>query len=113
MQKQGQLQSPYGEILRRYFIIALTICVIAGMVMLHTIRKTTAIAPAAYTAETPYSAGIQNGRVAIYIQGQDTPALLTDIWVDTLPAADQKALQARMGIASEEDLAKFLEDYGS
>ncbi len=113
MQKQGQIQSTYGEILRRYFIIALTICIVAGMVMMHTFRKTTALPSVAYTAEAPYSAGIQDGRVAIFIKGQEIPALITDIWVDTLPAADQKALQARMGISSEEDLARFLEDYGS
>lgn len=103
----------FGNILRRYFVIAATVFIIAGMLLCHTVQTERQLQAEPYTAQAPYVAGIQDGRVAIYLSGQQEPALITDIIVDVLPQADQIALQNRIMLSSEEALARLLEDYGS
>ena len=58
-----------------------------------------------------YAARIVEGRVAIYRAGARYPMEITDIEADSLPRADQEALEAGIDLADEEAIAHLLEDY--
>ncbi len=97
---------------RRMLAVAITIFLIACMVLARATLP--ARVPASSSAPAAaYVAGVLDNRLAIYIAGQDKPALLTDIDVRTLPRADQSALYAGVPVASDEALAHLLEDYSS
>lgn len=113
MQKEVENRIFFRTLLRRYFVIALTICILAVMLLYYTMRTEKLQNSAQNAISAPYSAGIQDGQLAIYIAGQDTPALITNIAAASLPKSDQEALQNRILLPSDEALAQLLEDYSS
>lgn len=101
---------------RRIIAVAVTIFLIACMVFARAAlpaRLLSSVSASSTAPATGYVAGVLDNRLAIYIAGQDKPALITDIDIRTLPNADQAALRAGLPIASDEALAHLLEDYGS
>lgn len=100
--------------MRKIIAVAVTIFLIACMVFARAALPVRTLSSATTpTVATGYVAGVLDNRLAIYIAGQDKPALVTDIDVRTLPQADQAALRAGLPVASDEALAHLLEDYGS
>lgn len=101
---------------RRLVLIAATILVIACMALVNAVMPRSLALPV--SAQTPvptvpYVARALGNQLAVYIEGEDSPALVTDIDVRALPAADREALANGITLSSEEALAKLLEDYGS
>lgn len=60
-----------------------------------------------------YEMGIWEGKVAVFLPGTDFPMRITEMPVTSLPSADQQALQERIPVYDGQELASFLEDYGS
>lgn len=60
-----------------------------------------------------YEMGIWEGKVAVFLPGTDHPMRITGMPVASLPDADQAALKARIPVYDAQELASFLEDYGS
>ncbi|MBQ4042410.1 MAG: hypothetical protein IJD06_00320 [Clostridia bacterium] len=50
-------------------------------------------------------------KIGIFEEGQRTPFQILDVYVFTLPAADQKALQHGIRISSEKELLARIEDF--
>ena len=55
--------------------------------------------------------GIQNGFIALWRDGSAAPVRVFPYRADSLPLADQRALEKGIAIGTEEDLANLLEDY--
>jgi len=53
------------------------------------------------------------GYVGVYYSGEDYPALITDISLDTLRAHDRELMEAGYQVANRDELMKVLEDLGS
>ena len=60
-----------------------------------------------------YLVRAENGVLGIYPYGSDTPAEVTDIRLSSLREYDQQLMKQGFPLYSEEDLASFLEDFGS
>ena len=55
--------------------------------------------------------GSWKGYVALFENGMEEPRQIFPCPVDSLPAADQEALEARIPIRNQRDLQQVLEDY--
>lgn len=55
--------------------------------------------------------GIQNGYIALWHDGTSEPVEIFPYRADSLPIADQRALEKGIPISSQEDLSRLLEDY--
>lgn len=62
---------------------------------------------------TPYRIAVWQGRVAVFEGAEPLPATVLETPVASLPPADQEALERGIPVNSREELAGFLEDYGS
>lgn len=51
------------------------------------------------------------GRLAVFRPSQTTPAEVHEVFLQTLPPAEQQLLQAGIPVYSEEELQRLLEDY--
>ncbi len=60
-----------------------------------------------------YEMGIWEGKVAVFVPGTNHPMRITEMPVSSLPEADQQALEKRIPVYDVQQLAGFLEDYGS
>ncbi len=69
--------------------------------------------PAAQPAkETPPAVlGCFEGRLALYRAGHAAPDEVYDVFVASLPPAEQEALAAGLPVTSEDELQRLLEDY--
>lgn len=101
---------------RRLALLASTILVIACMALIRAITPASAtMRPVAVTAPTftPYLVKAQGNQLAIFVAGEASPVLVTEVDVRALPQVDQDALASGITVDSDEALAKLLEDYGS
>jgi hypothetical protein len=64
-------------------------------------------------AQHMYEMGIWEGQVAVFLPGTNVPMRITEMPVTSLPTADQQALKDRIPVYDAQELASFLEDYGS
>ena len=64
-------------------------------------------------AQHMYEMGIWEGKVAVFLPGTNVPMRITEVPVTSLPTADQQALKDRIPVYDAQELASFLEDYGS
>lgn len=64
-------------------------------------------------AQHMYEMGIWEGKVAVFLPGTNVPMRITEMPVTSLPTADQQALKDRIPVYDAQELASFLEDYGS
>lgn len=55
----------------------------------------------------------ENNRIVVYKFGEDTPYIITDTLVSTLPKGDIMLIEKGIEIKGEENLKKSLEDYCS
>ena len=64
------------------------------------------------TPATPlYVVRIEDGRLAVFTTNSPFPFMMTDIYADQLPPADQEMFQKGMSLYSEAELTQFLEDF--
>ena len=64
-------------------------------------------------AQHMYEMGIWEGKVAVFLPGTNVPMRITEMPATSLPTADQQALKDRIPVYDAQELASFLEDYGS
>ena len=64
-------------------------------------------------AQHMYEMGIWEGKVAVFLPGTNVPMRITEMPVTSLPTADQQAQKDRIPVYDAQELASFLEDYGS
>ncbi len=65
------------------------------------------------TAFARYRLGVWEGKLALFSEGRESPDEVYDVYIQTLPEAEQNRLQKGIVIQSEEELAGWLEDYTS
>lgn len=53
------------------------------------------------------------GRLAVFEVQKDSPSLVFDVYINTLPEYDQMALQEGITVEGEDALSKLIEDYVS
>ena len=51
------------------------------------------------------------GRLAVFEAQEDSPRLVFDVYVNTLPEYDQEILQEGVSVEGEDALTKLIEDY--
>ena len=69
-------------------------------------------APAAVEVP-PYRIAVWQGRVAVFEGAEPLPSTVLETPVDSLPPADQEALERGIPVSSREELAGLLEVYSS
>ncbi len=62
-------------------------------------------------AQPKYRLGEQDGRLAVYTIGKDTPDLVFDVYIKYLPPVDQEALIEGIIIYDYKELTERIEDY--
>ncbi len=60
-----------------------------------------------------YEMGIWQGNVAVFTPGEEQPFRVLEMPAAMLPIPDQAALEQRIAVKDDTELAGFLEDYGS
>lgn len=105
--------TPDRQLMRRLLPIALTVFIIAVMTLAAGASHAAASPASAPPQSGTYVAGVLDNHLAVYVAGENTPALVTEIDVRTLPIADQTALSGGIALADDMALARLLEDYGS
>ncbi len=60
-----------------------------------------------------YELGIWQGNVAVYVPGAGQPLKVLETPASALPLPDQQALEERIPVADDMELAGYLEDYNS
>lgn len=65
----------------------------------------------AASAEPSYLLGEYNGRVSVLSPDTREPEMIFDIFVRTLPDADQELLRQGIRVATYEELTRLIEDY--
>lgn len=68
-------------------------------------------APAPSAGGAAYLLRAYEGKLAVFTEDLVTPDLVFDVYVRTLPEADQKQLERGIRAGSYEDLTKLVEDY--
>lgn len=58
-----------------------------------------------------YRLGVDNGRLAVYTMGKETPDLTFNVLVKYLPPVDQAALEKGIEIYDYNELSRLIEDY--
>lgn len=68
--------------------------------------------PPTTAAPSPYAyLRAWEGRLAVFRPAQATPTEVHEVFLQTLPSAEQQLLQAGIPVYSEEELQRLLEDY--
>ncbi len=65
-----------------------------------------------YKADT-YVLGVYQEKIAVFTQGDSVPIEIYDVYVTTLPKADQKTLRKGISVKSKGELKRIIEDYTS
>lgn len=103
--------------MKKLILIVLTGAVLISCVMISTLVTGSAeqntSAGQAVTEEKAFVIGIENGRVAVFREGEEKPFLVTDTYAKTLPEIDRKELEKGVEVSGEKELQKTLEDYCS
>lgn len=60
-----------------------------------------------------YTAGIYQGQVALFAPGSELPEQVLPVYVAHLPVMDQQTLNEGLPLYTQEEVASFLEDFGS
>lgn len=62
---------------------------------------------------TKYVVREYGNKIAVFMYGEVTPFKVHDVYVSTLPEADQIALKKGINVSTIEELRKLIEDYTS
>jgi|GEM_PF-430540 len=65
------------------------------------------------SAAAVYILGEWEGKLAVFLPGKENPSQIYEVYITTLPSAEQERLQAGVPVGSEEELDRLLEDYTS
>ncbi len=65
------------------------------------------------TAEALYTLCEYNGRIALYKSGYSMPVEIYDVYLYSLPEAEQKIVSAGITAYSDEEAQRLIEDYTS
>lgn len=95
--------------------VCLILAVLALTVALLYTPPASNVTPASRTESgiAPYTVGIYEGYVAVFIGEEETPNQITGIRVSLLPLQDQLDLAKGIKLQTETALAALLEDYGA
>lgn len=104
--------------MKKLILIVLTGAILISCVLISTIVTGTAAAQNTsagqiVTEENSFVIGIENGRVAVFRDGEEKPFIVTDTYANTLPKIDRDELEKGVKIRGEKELQKAIEDYCS
>jgi len=68
-------------------------------------------APSVATTDPLYTVGVFEGRLAVFAGQSNTPQTVYDVFVSSLPSAEQEALHRGIPVQTETALQRLLEDY--
>lgn len=60
-----------------------------------------------------YVLGVYQEKIAVFTQGDSVPIEIFDVYVSTLPKADQKTLRKGIAVKGKSELKRIVEDYTS
>lgn len=75
------------------------------------IKNTAPVSAPATTSQASYYAALYDNQVVIYQAGQNTPIIITDIDVRTLPNTDRMALSQGIELETLDEVNRLVEDY--
>ena len=100
---------------KRFYLLVLLLAVASGLLLALTRPDATPATdetPARVSTTDPYAVvGVWEGRLAVFSPSDDAPTAVHDVFVASLPAAEQEALRVGIPVYSEAALQRLLEDY--
>ena len=104
--------------MKKLILIVLTGAVLISCVLISTLVTGTSAAQntsaeQTVTGEKSFIIGIENGRVAVFREGEEKPFMVTDTYANTLPKIDRDELEKGVNVSGEKELQKAIEDYCS
>ncbi len=88
-------------------------CVIIGSLAAQPAAQTTRAEAASQISTVGYVVKESEGRVAVFIQGEEQPLMITETYLNTLPKTDAEKLKKGVFATDKKQLRKLLEDYCS
>ena len=104
-------------------LVTCTMAVLAALALVYLDEEPSSVSslPALASAQEEQSASAvitptylmksYGGKLAVFQQEQETPLLIFDVYVSTLPEYDQRLLQKGIPAKGEEHLTRLIEDY--
>ena len=104
--------------MKKLVLIVVTGAVLISCVLISSLAASPAAAQNAsvrqtVTEEKAFIIGIENGRIAVFGEGEEKPLILTDTYANTLPKIDRDELEKGVKVSGEKELKKAIEDYCS
>lgn len=104
--------------MKKMILIAVTGVVLISCVLISTLATGPAAAKntgveQTVTEEKAFVISIENSRVAVFIEGEEKPFIVTDTYANTLPEIDRDELKKGVKVSGEKELQKAIEDYCS
>ncbi len=100
---------------KRFYLLVLILAVASGVVLALARPETPAVtgedASTVSTAATHAVVGVWEGRLAVFSPSGDEPRTVYDVFVSSLPTAEQEALRVGIPVYSETALQRLIEDY--
>ncbi len=100
---------------KRFYTLVLLLAVASGIVLALTRPDAPATAEedaALHGVADPIAVvGSFEGRLAVFSPNENTPHTVYDVFLSSLPAAEQEALQAGIPVYTETALQRLIEDY--
>lgn len=93
-------------------IVFFSLCIITLTALFLTLNK-----DINNNVENPYSSNDYyilteyDGRLAVFIDGENTPVTVYNTYTDTLPQQDKELIQKGIRVESTEKLQRLIEDY--
>ena len=104
--------------MKKLILIAVTGVVLISCVLISTLAAGPASAQNTseqqiVTEEKAFVIGIENGRVAVFEDGEEKPLIVTETYANNLPKIDRDELEKGVRVSGEKELQKAIEDYCS
>lgn len=100
------------RIARIWLYVLATVCVISLLLSVFWFAKPPVNQSATSASQTQYLLKDYGGRLAVYRPGEDTPIKVYEVYTHLLPETDLENLRTGIGLETEEDLDRLLEDFG-
>lgn len=98
---------------RLYLLIGVAAVSLAAIVVLLLVGAKRPAPQPESSAAAVYILGEWEGKLAVFLPGKENPSQIYEVYITTLPPAEQERLQAGVPVGSEEELGRLLEDYTS
>lgn len=98
---------------RLYLLIGTAAVSLAAIVVLLLVGAKSPAPQPESSAAAVYILSEWEGKLAVFLPGKENPSQIYEVYITTLPPAEQERLKVGVPASGEEELSRLLEDYTS